>query len=100
MENRRAGEIMDDGRSAHRRRALKAGKVVLSDWKVMDCTIRDLSDGGARLEFGTVFELPHEFRLLVVATNLMIPAELAWQRGQAAGVRFTGPGTPASARKL
>lgn len=90
---------MDDGRSAHRRRALKSGKIVLSDWKVLDCVIRDLSEDGARLEFGTAFELPGEFRLLVVASNLMMPGVLAWQRGQEAGVRFTGPGV-APSRKL
>ena len=82
----------DQNRAAQRRRTLKQGKVVMSDWTVMDCLIRDMSDNGARLEFGALTELPKEFRLLVISSNLLIPAELAWQRGLAAGVHFTGPG--------
>ena len=78
---------------------LKQGKVVLSNWSVLDCVIRDLSDTGARLEFAGPTELPKEFRLLIVSTNLLFPAELAWQRGLAAGVHFTGPGQ-APLRKL
>ena len=59
---------------------------------VLDCTIRDVSDTGARLQFGGPTELPTEFRLLIVSSNQLVPAQLAWQRGLAAGVHFTGPG--------
>ncbi len=90
---------MDHDRSSHRRRTLKTGKVVLSDSTVLDCLIRDMSESGARLEFGGPVELPREFRLFVAAANCVFPAELAWQRGLAAGVRFSGPGE-APPRKL
>jgi hypothetical protein len=90
---------MEENRRSIRRRTLKEGKVVLSDWSVIDCLIRDMSEGGARLEFGGPTELPHEFRLLIVSTNTIIPAALAWHRGQAVGVRFTGPGQSAPPRK-
>ncbi len=89
-----------DKRISPRRRMLKQGKVVMSDWTVIDCIIRDLSDTGARLEFAGPTELPQEFRLLVVSSNLLIPAALAWQRGLAAGVHFTGPGRDAPPRKF
>jgi hypothetical protein len=85
---------MANERSTARRRTLKSGKVVLTDWTVFDCVIRDLSETGARLDFGGPVELPQEFRLLVVTSNLLIPTELAWVRGSSAGVRFTGPGKP------
>jgi hypothetical protein len=78
---------------------LKQGKVVLSNTSLLDCVIRDLSDTGARLEFAGPTELPKEFRLLIVSTNMFIPAELAWQRGLLAGIRFTGPGREAPPRK-
>jgi hypothetical protein len=55
---------------------------------VLDCTIRDLTDAGARLEFGTAMELPSEFRLQIGATRATREAKLAWQRGLAAGVLF------------
>jgi hypothetical protein len=66
---------------------------------LIDCLVRDLSDIGARLEFGGPTELPAEFRLLVVSTNMLIPAKLEWQRGLAAGALFTGPPQEAPVRK-
>jgi hypothetical protein len=97
------GTAPDDGgahhRSSHRQRTLKAAKVILTDWTTMDCTIRDISAGGARLVFGDAFTLPEEFRLLIVSSNTIFPARLLWQRGLTAGVGFTGPEEPAPARK-
>jgi hypothetical protein len=81
---------MDNKRAAVRRRTLKAGRIVLTDRTSLDCTIRDMSDGGARLEFPAITLLPHEFGLMVVAENVIIPCEPAWQRGLSWGVRFTG----------
>ena len=91
---------MEENRASVRRRTLKEGKVILTDTTVMDCRIRDLSDGGARLEFGGLTNLPKEFRLLIVGTNMVVPAALAWQRGQFVGVYFTGPGQPATSRRI
>ncbi len=90
---------MEDHRSAHRRRTLKEGRILLSEWSGIDCCIRDLSETGARLDFDGPTSLPPAFRLLIIASNLIVPAELAWQRGQSAGVHFTGPGTEAPTRK-
>lgn len=91
---------MEERRTIPRRRALKEGKVVLSDWTAIDCGIRDLSEIGARLEFSGPTKLPHEFRLLVVSSNRLISAELKWQRGLAAGVLFTGQEREMPPRKL
>lgn len=90
----------DARRTAARRRTLKQGKVVLSNWAVIDCVIRDLSETGARLEFSALTELPNEFRLLIIAANQLVPVELAWRRGLAAGVHFTGPPRDAPPRKF
>ena len=89
----------EEHRTSVRRRTLKEGKVILSDSTVMDCRIRDLSEGGARLEFGGLTNLPKEFRLLIVSSNTVVPAAIAWQRGQNVGVFFTGPEQPAPARR-
>lgn len=88
-----------DNRSTVRRRTLKAGKIVLSDRTSIDCTIRDMSDGGAKLEFPAITLLPHEFHLMIVSENVLIPCEPAWQRGLSWGVRFTGAAHDASHRK-
>ena len=79
---------MEDSRTSHRSRALKPGKVVLTEWTVLDCTVRDLTESGARLEFGTAMELPPEFRLQIGVGGATRNAKLAWQRGLAAGVLF------------
>lgn len=82
-------------RGAHRQRALKAARVVLSDWTTIDCTLRDMSDEGARLEFAGATSLPKEFRLTLVAAGTTRPVRLLWQRGLSAGVAFVGPGEAA-----
>ncbi len=90
---------MVEHRGSIRRRTLKEGKVILTDSTVMDCRIRDLSEGGARLEFGGLTNLPKDFRLLIVSSNTIVPVSLAWQRGQAVGVFFTGSEEAAPGRK-
>jgi hypothetical protein len=89
----------DHHRSDHRQRTLKAAKIILTDWTTMDCVVRDISKGGARIALGDAVSLPQEFRLLLVSTNTIVPVQLLWQRGQTAGVGFTGPEEPAHARK-
>ena len=42
--------------------ALKDAKVVLSDWTMINCTIRDVNEEGARLVFSGATSLPEEFR--------------------------------------
>ena len=86
-------------RGAHRQRTLKEARVLLSDSSTINCTVRDISEGGARIAFGDAFSLPQEFRLLLVSTNTIVPVKLLWQRGKIAGVGFTGPEEPAHARK-
>jgi len=92
--------MTEDHRGSERRRALKGAKVVLNDWSTIDCTIRNLSDGGARLEFGDLTTLPEEFRILITSENTLVPVRRAWVRGNAVGVEFTGPPKPAPARKF
>jgi len=57
----------------------------------MNCVIRNLSEGGARLEFGGLTRLPLEFKLRSVSTGSEAAAKPAWQRGCSAGVRFETP---------
>jgi len=83
----------EEKRGAPRRRTLKAGKIVLSDWTTIDCRIRDLSDTGAKLELGGITKLPTTFRLQIISDNKLIPCTLVSQRGLPVGVEFAGPVT-------
>ena len=98
-EFRESGGQEPGRRALSRRRVLNEAKVLLSDWTVIDCLIRDMTELGAKLAFAGATELPAEFRLLIVAQNLMVPVELEWQRGLDAGVRLRGPGRNAPPRK-
>ena len=86
---------MDDRRKSSRRRTLKRGKVILTKWTVMDCLIRNLSEKGARLEFGGPVELPKTFQLELIEEGRTVAAELLWQRGLTAGVSFVQSGASA-----
>ncbi len=81
-------DMMEEHRKSVRRRKLDGAKVILSKSTLIDCVIRDMSDTGARLEFGGLTQLPSEFKLRVAATGTEAFVELAWQRGLSAGVRF------------
>ena len=83
---------MDQERRASiRHRTLKQAKVVLHDSSTIDCIIRNISEGGAHLDFTDPVPLPDHFEVLIVASNALVPAERIWERGKAAGVKFTGP---------
>ena len=87
-------------RQSARKKTLKGAKVVLRDWSTFDCTMRNLSDSGARLEFSDPINLPDTFDLLIASTNTLMPCKRVWERGMAIGVQFTGPGRTAPPRKF
>jgi hypothetical protein len=73
-----------------------------------DCLIRDLSDGGAKLQVSAVHPLPDSFVVLQLVEGVAMVARLKWRRGDMAGVacptrydlRGMVPGDLAPVRKL
>ncbi len=55
-----------------------------------DCTITDLSQGGARLKIASIYPLPGRFMLLQLDGGLVYEARLRWRRGDLTGVAFDG----------
>jgi hypothetical protein len=53
---------MDDRRDGPRLRLLKSGKILLGKAAV-PCTVRNMSDSGARLQVQSTFGLPSAFEL-------------------------------------
>ena len=85
---------MDEKRKVPRRRVLKEGKIVYADGlRILDCTIRDLSDSGARLLIANTVGLPDAFLLYEKSSGVLRPASIAWRQANAIGVEFTGPPT-------
>lgn len=100
-------EAADPGRRASRRqRVLFGGKIVIGPNFSMDCTIRNLSDGGAQVRVGPEVALPHGFHLIEIRSGMAYRAEVAWRSLTAAGLKFTErldlnrPGAPMHLRQL
>lgn len=87
-------------RSSVRKKTLKEARVVLRDWSTINCIMRNLSDGGAALQFSDPIGLPETFDVLIVSTNMLMPARRVWEHGAAVGIQFTGAGRSAPPRKF
>ena len=83
------GDNFNEKRGSPRRRMLKQGRAVLSDRTAVNCVIRDMGAGGARLVFGGPLDLPGIFDLVFIDSEETVPVRLVWQRGFAAGVAFS-----------
>ena len=75
-----------DRRGNNRRTALKGGRIVYKDGS-LECRVRNISDGGARLELGTPQLLPHTFELHVTGMPVRL-CNLRWAKGNLVGVSF------------
>ena len=85
---------MDDKRKSGRRRVLKGGKIVFTDaMRVIDCTIRDLSEKGARLVIANTIGVPDSFQLFEKSSGMLYPATVVWRQTNALGVKFDGAPT-------
>lgn len=80
---------MDERRAKHRARVLKSGKIIVSaKAPKIDCTIRDLSDAGARLLIpSSTFGVPHEFDLMI-GEGERHSCRVVWRTETALGVEF------------
>ena len=81
-----------DQRRLHRHRVLKGALVVLGNRQtVFDCTVRNLNEGGAKIEMERPMYVPDEFELAVPSMNQIAPARAAWRTARTIGVELTGP---------
>ena len=79
----------EDRRRMRRQRVFKAGKIVINDLhSVVDCTVRDQTDDGARLLLNGHLTAPEEFGLIISGSGGIRRVGLRWQRGKALGVKF------------
>jgi hypothetical protein len=59
-------------------------------WSLIDCIIRDISAGGAKLEIDPTLEIPTCFDLLLEKELQIIPVRIRWRRRSFMGVEFMG----------
>jgi PilZ domain len=85
---------MDDKRKTARRRVLKEGKIIFADgMRLIDCTIRDMSENGARLLVANTVGIPETFHLFEKSSRTVYPTSVVWRQPSAVGVKFDGPPT-------
>ncbi|HVN01228.1 MAG TPA: PilZ domain-containing protein [Caulobacteraceae bacterium] len=78
-----------DRRGKLRRRVLLSGKLAYLDERITaDCSIRNLSDGGAMI-VGPEIHLPNELFLIVIKQASLHEARTAWRDGNRCGLEFT-----------
>lgn len=76
-------------RPERRRRTLLGGCIVFDEGKqVFDCTIRDLSKGGARITLPTGQSVPKNVYLIHLRDRLVYDADIVWRKDGEAGLSF------------
>ena len=77
-------------RAAARQRVFLAGRLVYGDGDLtVDCSIRDLSQVGARVKLSGSVALPSIVHLIEIRTGQAFECEVAWRRLPEVGLRFT-----------
>ena len=85
---------VDERRASPRIRAFKGARIIYNNGvATRDCTIRNLSAGGARLVMETTMELPNVFEL-ALEDGSRRQCEIRWRRFNELGVEFMGGNIP------
>ena len=80
---------MTDKRRQPRLRILKAGKIIFNHRSsVIDCTIRNLSAGGACLQVPSTMAVPTTFDLVIDAEKENRVCRVMWKTENRIGVSF------------
>jgi len=81
--------LEDELRRSVRTRTLLAGRIVFRDGAYSyECVVRDMSEGGARVEVPAAQMLPRRFYFLTSREEVAYDAELAWRTRIMAGIKF------------
>ena len=79
---------MVERRKAQRMKTLKTGAVSFGVVAIVDCTIRNMSNAGACLEFPCRPILPRDFSMVIKPEYIRRSCRVAWQSGSRVGVEF------------
>lgn len=78
---------MTDKRTTPRHRVFKSG-IISFDGAGIDCTVRNVSDGGAQLEVASLQGIPQSFKLAIAADNFLRRCRMVWTTNRRIGVTF------------
>ncbi len=81
--------IYQDQRGFERSPAdFKAKGILPHPGNVIDCTVLDISENGARIELRDIDIVPHRFKLFIPQTHTLCECRVARQSGREIGVQF------------
>jgi hypothetical protein len=85
-------DISRDRRCSPRRTVIEDAWIIdkRGGWSLIDCTVRDISAGGAKIEIDASLALPACFDLLLEKELKIIPVRIRWRRRNFMGVEFMG----------
>lgn len=84
---------MHDRRAVLRYEMRRDGRLLFVDQPCfVECTIRDISEDGARLSVLGPVVLPRQILLWVQETGAIHECEVCWRKGSMVGVQFTDVG--------
>ncbi|WEJ32532.1 PilZ domain-containing protein [Devosia sp. SD17-2] len=80
--------MTEERRKSFRRRTLKGGKIVInSGYSTFDCSVRNLSDEGAKLIIAGIIGIPDHFDL-EMDDGKRLSCEVIWRTEAELGVKF------------
>jgi len=79
---------MIEKRAAPRHRVLKRGTLAFSGGGGLDCTVRNISENGARIDIATPVGVPERFLLVIEADQFMRRCHAVWSNERRIGVAF------------
>jgi PilZ domain len=89
-----------NNRKNPRRRVLKEGKVIFAKGHcILDCTIDNVSDGGAHIRITSSHGVPPEFYLAEATRGIIHKAEVMWRTPTGMGLKILGPIEDATQRE-
>lgn len=78
-----------NNRNSERHEVLEAGTITFQgSGSVIDCTVHNISIGGANLEVENSTEIPDLFDLLIASENGKRHCHIVWRKEQRIGVAF------------
>lgn len=75
-------------RRAQRQRAYLGGKIVYGDYFSLDCVVRDILEGGARIQLPDGQAVPDKVFLVDLKTGIAYDAHVVWRRYPLVGLQF------------
>jgi hypothetical protein len=81
-----------DYRGSRRRTVVEDARIIdkRGGWSLLNCVVRDIGQGGVKLQIDPSFLIPAHFDLLLVKEMQIIPVRIRWRRREFMGVQFAG----------